>query len=245
MAPPPPSASQQNPPTPPAASPEEAPTGAAKAALEWVQDGMTLGLGTGRAASAFVEALGARVADGLQITGVPTSKATAKLAEGLAIPLARLEDVGRLDITFDGADEVDPALNLIKGYGAAMVREKIVAASSEQLVILIGPEKLVDAIGERGRLPIEILPFGEILVRHELNKLGLDAELRTDTRGETLTTDNGNWILDAKLAPPFDAVALESALVQLPGVLGTGFFLGMADAVLIGSGEQVDIRKRS
>jgi ribose 5-phosphate isomerase A len=241
MAPPPPSASQQNPPT----SSEEAPTGAAKAALEWVQDGMTLGLGTGRAASAFVEALGARVADGLKITGVPTSKATAKLAEGLGIPLARLEDVGRLDITFDGADEVDPALNLIKGYGAAMVREKIVAASSEQLVILIGPEKLVDAIGERGRLPVEILPFGEILVRHELNKLGLDAKLRTDTTGETLTTDNGNWILDAELAPPLDAVALESVLVQLPGVLGTGFFLGMADAVLIGSGEHVDIRKRS
>ena len=245
MAPPPPSASQQNPPTPPGVSPAEAPTGAAKAALEWVQDGMTLGLGTGRAASAFVEALGARVADGLKITGVPTSKATARLAEGLGIPLARLEDVGRLDITFDGADEVDPALNLIKGYGAAMVREKIVAASSEQLVILIGPAKLVAAIGERGRLPIEILPFGEILVRHELKKLGLDAELRTDTRGETLTTDNGNWILDAKLVPPFDAVALESALVQLPGVLGTGFFLGMADAVLIGSGEQVDIRKHS
>jgi len=133
MAPPPPSTSQHNPPTPPGASPAEAPTGAAKAALEWVQDGMTLGLGTGRAASAFVEALGARVADGLQITGVPTSKATARLAEGLGIPLARLEDVGRLDITFDGADEVDPALNLIKGYGAAMVREKIVAASSEQL----------------------------------------------------------------------------------------------------------------
>ena len=239
MTPPPPSSAEQSPTTS-----SDAPTGAAKAALEWVQDGMKLGLGTGRAASAFVEALGERVAGGLRITGVPTSEATAALAEGLGIPLARLEDVGRLDITFDGADEVDPELNLIKGYGAAMVREKIVAASSEQLVILIGPEKLVESIGERGRLPIEILPFGEALVRHELQKLGLDADLRADARGKTLTTDNGNWILDAKLTPPLDARALESAIVQLPGVLGTGFFLDMADAILVGSGEQVDIRKR-
>ena len=136
------------------------PTAAAEAALEWVRDGMTLGLGTGRAAAAFVNALGARVADGLQITGVPTSEATADLAARLGIPLARLEDVETLDITFDGADEVDDRLDLIKGYGGAMVREKIVAASSNQLVILVGPEKLVDYLGRRGRLPIEVLPFG-------------------------------------------------------------------------------------
>jgi ribose 5-phosphate isomerase A len=215
----------------------------AQAALEWVRDGMKLGLGTGRAASAFVEALGVRVAAGLQVTGVPTSDATAELAGRLKIPLARLEDVGTLDITFDGADEVDAELNLIKGYGAAMVREKVVAASSDQLVILVGPEKLVKQIGERGRLPIEVLPFGEDLVRRELAKLGLGANLRTDAKGETLITDNGNWILDAKLDPPFDAAVLESTIVSLPGVLGTGFFLGMADAVLIGSDDGVEIRR--
>jgi ribose 5-phosphate isomerase A len=215
----------------------------AQAALEWVRDGMKLGLGTGRAASAFVEALGARVAAGLQVTGVPTSDATAQLAGRLKIPLARLEDVGTLDITFDGADEVDADLNLIKGYGAAMVREKVVAASSDQLVILVGPEKLVKQIGERGRLPIEVLPFGEDLVRRELAKLGLGANLRTDDKGETLITDNGNWILDAKLDPPFDAAVLESTIVSLPGVLGTGFFLGMADAVLIGSDDGVEVRR--
>ena len=206
---------------------------------------MTLGLGTGRAASAFVEALGVRVAEGLEITGVPTSEATEQLARELNIPLTTLEAAGRLDITFDGADEVDDALDLIKGYGAAMVREKIVAASSDQLVILVGPEKLVSALGERGRLPIEVLPFGEAVVRHELGKLGLETELREAKDGQTLVTDNGNWVLDARLSPPLDAMALEQAIVGMPGVLGTGFFLGMADAVLIGSGEDVEVRRRS
>ena len=219
------------------------PTGAAEAALEWVRDGMTLGLGTGRAASAFVNALGARVADGLQVTCVPTSLATAELARGLGIPLARLEDVDVLDITFDGADEVDDQLNLIKGYGGAMLREKIVAASSNQLVILVGPEKLVPQLGQRGRLPIEVLAFGEAVVRRELGKLGLDADRRVDDLSKVVVTDDGNWILDAKLRPPLDAAALESAITAIPGVLGTGFFLAMADAVLVGSGPEVEVRR--
>ena len=217
---------------------------AAEAALEWVCDGMKLGLGTGRAASAFVTALGARVAEGLKITGVPTSDATADLATRLDIPLARLEDVGSLDITFDGADEVDPRLDVIKGYGAAMVREKIVAASSDQLIILIGPEKLVSDLGQRGRLPIEILPFGEALVRKQLEKLGLDADLRVDDHSKTIVTDNGNWILDAMLQTPLDSQALEVAITAIPGVLGTGFFLGMADAIIIGDGNDVEVRRR-
>jgi ribose 5-phosphate isomerase A len=227
-----------------ASSPDAStPTGAAEAALEWVRDGMTLGLGTGRAAAAFVNALGARVADGLQITGVPTSEATAELARRLGIPLARLEDVEILDITFDGADEVDEKLDLIKGYGGAMVREKIVAASSNQLVILVGPEKLVPQLGQRGRLPIEVLPFGEAVVRRELGKLGLDADRRVDGHSQIVVTDNGNWILDAKLRPPLDALALESAIVAIPGVVGTGFFLGLADAVIVGSGPDVEVRR--
>jgi ribose 5-phosphate isomerase A len=218
-------------------------TAAADAALEWVKDGMKLGLGTGRAASAFVEALGARVADGLDVIGVPTSDATARLAEGLGIPLARLEDVDALDITFDGADEVDGRLDLIKGYGAAMVREKIVAATSQQLIILVGPEKLVEHLGDRGRLPIEVLPFGEALVVRSLARLGLESTRRLDESGEPVATDNGNWILDARLEPPLDARALEAAIVALPGVLGTGFFLGMADAVVIDRGDEVEVRR--
>jgi ribose 5-phosphate isomerase A len=227
-----------------ASSPDvSTPTGAAQAALEWVRDGMTLGLGTGRAAAAFVNALGTRVADGLRVTGVPTSDATAALAAKLHIPLARLEDVGTLDITFDGADEVDDDLNLIKGYGGAMVREKIVAASSNQLVILVGPEKLVKDLGQRGRLPIEVLPFGEAVVRRELEKLGLDASSRLDGDSNVVVTDNGNWILDAKLVTPLDARRLEASIISIPGVLGTGFFVGMANAVIIGSGSDVEIRR--
>ena len=221
-------------------------TGAAKsaeAALEWVRDGMTLGLGTGRAAAAFVRALGARVADGLQVTGVPTSEATAELAGQLGIPLARLEDVETLDITFDGADEVDQHLDLIKGYGGAMVREKIVAASSNRLVILVGPEKLVRDLGQRGRLPIEVLPFGEAVVRRELERLGLDADRRVDEHSKCVVTDKGNWILDAKLQTPLDASALESAIISIPGVLGTGFFLAMADAIIIGGEDDVEVRR--
>lgn len=204
---------------------------------------MKVGLGTGRAASAFVEALGARVAAGLAIEGVPTSEATAGLARSLGIPLTRLDEVGSLDVTFDGADEVDDRLDLIKGYGAAMVREKIVAASSDRLVILVGPEKRVARLGDRGRLPIEILPFGEPLVLRELRALGLEAARRVDARSEAVVTDNGNWILDARLSPPLDARALEAAIVAIPGVLGTGFFLGMADAVIVGDGDEVEIRR--
>lgn len=226
-------------------TPSAPPSIAAEAALDFVRDGMRIGLGTGRAATAFVEALGARVAKGLRVTGVPTSEATAALAARLGIPLARLDEVPHLDVCFDGADEVDPVLDLIKGYGAAMVREKIVALSSDQLVILIGPEKLVKQLGERGRLPIEVLPFGVSLVRRELAKLGLESALRLTAEGAPLVTDNGNQVLDARLAPPLDARALEEAICALPGILGTGFFLGMADAVIVADGAAVDLRRRS
>ena len=196
-----------------------APNASADAALDFVRDGMKIGLGTGRAATAFVEALGRHVAAGLRVTGVPTSEATAALARRLEIPLARLDEVPRLDITFDGADEVDPALDLIKGYGAAMVREKVVALSSDQLVILVGPEKLVGKLGERGRLPIEVLPFGVALVRRELVRLGLESELRRDAQGGTLVTDNGNWILDTRFPAGIDDPAgMEKAIDDVPGV---------------------------
>lgn len=221
-----------------------APSAAARAALDFVADGMTIGLGTGRAATSFVEALGARVAQGLRVTGVPTSEATAELARRLSIPLARLDDVARLDVTFDGADEVDPNLDLIKGYGAAMVREKIVALSSDRLVILVGPEKLVKQLGERGRLPIEVIPFAVALVRRELARLGLESAERCGADGRPVVTDNGNLVLDARLSPPLDPAAIERAIVALPGVLGSGFFLGMADAVIVGEGESVEIRRR-
>ena len=129
-------------------------------ALEMLADGATIGLGSGRAAQAFVKALGARIkVENLHVHGVPTSEETARLARKVGIPLLTLAEAGTLDVTVDGADEVDPQLDLIKGYGRAMVREKIVAASSRRLVILVGEEKLVPQLGTRGKLPVEVTPF--------------------------------------------------------------------------------------
>jgi len=179
--------------------PERKVDAATEAALEHVDDGMTVGLGTGRAAEAFVRGLAMRVAQGLSVRGVPTSDLTAALARKLGIPLTTLEDAPRLDITFDGADEVDPKLDVIKGYGGALVREKIVAASSDRFVVLVGPEKRVDVLGARGKLPIEVLPFGEALCQRRLRDLGCEPSLRTGKGGEIAITDNANHILDGAL----------------------------------------------
>src|SRR3990170_6710352 len=151
-------------------------------AIEFVRDGDVVGMGTGRAATAFIHALGAAVKEGLRVRGVPTSQVTAGLATQLGIPLERLADVGQIDVTFDGADEVDPHLDLIKGYGGAMVREKIVAASSRRLIILVGAEKLVPVLGSRGILPIEVVPFGLPLCKRRLTKLGCRPTVRLERR---------------------------------------------------------------
>src|SRR5262249_43112805 len=147
-------------------------------ALQLVQENTVIGLGSGRAATAFVKALGQRVKQGFRIRGVPTSRGTAQLADELGIPLAALEDVNELAVTVDGADEVGPKLTLIKGLGGALVREKIVAASSRKLVILVGPEKIVPVLGARGVLPVEVVPFGLALCRRKLEIMGLPSRLR-------------------------------------------------------------------
>ena len=210
------------------------------AALEYVTEGATLGLGTGRAAEDFVRGLGERVKAGLRVRGVPTSERTAALARELGIPLARLDEVDAIDVTFDGADEFDPSLDLIKGYGGAMVREKIVAASSGKLVILVGPEKRVPVLGSRGKLPVEVLPFGEVLCRARLRELGCEPERRQDEDGEPWVTDNGNWVLDCKIAPIENPSDLERAIISIPGVLGTGLFVGMADVVIVRDGDRFE-----
>src|SRR5947209_394257 len=150
----------------------------AERALALIEDGTAIGLGTGRAATLFVKALGPRVKEGLNIRGVPTSDATAGLARELGIPLTTLEEVDELAITFDGADEVAPDLNLIKGYGGALVREKIVAASSRRFVVLVGPGKEVSALGEHGKLPVEVVAFALPLARRRLAVLGCPPCLR-------------------------------------------------------------------
>jgi ribose 5-phosphate isomerase A len=203
-------------------------------ALELVANGSRIGLGSGRAAQAFVMALGKLTRNGQsRVQGVPTSEETAALARAEGIPLLTLAEAGILDVTVDGADEVDPNLDLIKGYGRAMVREKIVAASSRRLVILVGDEKLVPQLGTRGKLPVEVTPFALPLCERRLGEMRC-RPVPYRQGGSLFVTDNGNYILDCQIAPITDARRLELDIREIPGVVGTGLFLEMADTVLVG-----------
>jgi ribose 5-phosphate isomerase A len=213
----------------------------AEHALRQVADGQVIGLGTGRAATEFINALGKRVQGGLRVRGVPTSQRSADLAAQLGIPLTTLADVDGLDVAVDGADEVDPQLRLIKGYGGALVREKIVAASARRFIVLVGAEKLVNVLGEHGKLPVEVVPFGVSLVQRRLRDLGRTWQLR-QIHGQTFLSDNGNLILDVQIQPLADPAALEQQLRAIPGVVGTGLFLGMADTVLIQHPDRIEER---
>ncbi len=214
-------------------------------ALDLVTDGTTIGLGTGRAAAAFIDALGARVRDGLRVRGVPTSTASADQARALGIPLVELDGNVELDLTVDGADEVAANLDLVKGWGGALVRERIVAAASRRQVILVGEEKLVRGLGERGRIPVEVIPLASGVVTRALARLDLTASLRVDGGGAPLVTENRNLTLDCKPRALLDAAAaraLECAVLALPGVVDTGLFLGTAERVLVGRvGGRVDV----
>ncbi|MDP6658662.1 MAG: ribose-5-phosphate isomerase RpiA [Candidatus Poseidoniia archaeon] len=203
---------------------------AAAAAVELVRDGMLLGLGTGSTADHALELLGERVADGLAITGVPTSERTAARARELGIPLRPFEPGMRLDLAIDGADEVSPQLELIKGLGGALLREKRVESCAEQLVIIIDDSKLVARLG-RGPLPVEVAPAEADATLVVLRALGCEAELR-QAAGTVFVTDNGNWIAHLRFARGIpEPTALDARLQALPGVIDTGLFLGMADIV--------------
>jgi 6-phosphogluconolactonase len=219
-------------------------------ALELVPEGGRVGLGTGRAASAFIDALGQRVRDGFTVTAVATSLGSATRARALGIPLVELEDGVELDLTVDGADEVAPNLDIIKGRGGALVHERIVAASSRRQVILVGEEKWVPALGARGPIPVEIIRLAHGLVVARCKTLGLRAALRLDVDSPTPTrpfiSENGNFTLDchlpAALVDGRAARALETALRAIPGVVDTGLFLGTAERVLVGYGDgRVDV----
>jgi ribose 5-phosphate isomerase A len=207
-------------------------------ALEFVKDGNIVGLGTGRAATAFVRALGRRVQEGLRVTGVPTSAAAAVAAQESGISLVGLDDLDGIDVTVDGADEVDPQLNLIKGYGGAMVGEKIVAAASRTEVILVGSEKLVPVLGRRGILPVEVIPFAVGFCKRRLASLGCWPQVRT-VEGRPFISDSGNYILDCGIEPIPNPQQLEDSIRAIPGLVGTGLFLGIADVVLVGEGDAV------
>jgi ribose 5-phosphate isomerase A len=205
-------------------------------AIEFVADGTAVGLGSGRAANRFTELLGEKVRGGMNVRGVATSEATAEVARKAGVPLVDLADGMPLALVVDGADEVDPQLNLIKGYGRALVREKIVAAASLRTVILVGREKLVPQLGSRGKLPIEVVPFAVPLVLERLRILGGTPALAL-ADGKPLVTDNGNHVIDCAVKLIANPAALERSIRAIPGVVDTGLFLGIATTVLVGDSD--------
>lgn len=217
---------------------------AAARAVELVVDGADVGLGSGSTAEIVIRLLGDRVRQGLRIRGVPTSERTARLAEEAGIPLVTLEQAPTLQIALDGADEVDPSLNLIKGLGGALAREKIVARASKLFVVLVDESKLVGTLGERAPLPVEVLPFGWTRAAHELEQMGLEPELRQADAGP-YRTDNGNFILHLHPGPIPNPEALDSQLRCVTGVVETGLFLRMAQLVIVGGEAGVrELRRR-
>jgi len=222
---------------------------AAARALEWVRDGMRVGLGTGSTAKHFVELLGERVAGGLSIVGVPTSEVTRADAERCGIRLTTLDEVDRLDLTVDGADEIDPALDVIKGGGGALLREKIVAAASEHMVVIADETKWVEKLG-RFPLPIEVIPFGLAATRRALagafRKADVSGEmvLRTDKNGHVFVTDGGHWIIDAHLGSIADAPRLASLLNPIPGVVEHGLFIGLARTSVLAGPQGIRVIER-
>lgn len=219
---------------------------AARLALEYVEDGMILGLGTGSTAAEFVKLLAEKVKSGLQVTCVPTSDATLKQALALGIPMATIDEEPELDLTVDGADELDRHLRLIKGGGGALLREKIVASASSQVVIIADQSKLVERLG-RFPLPIEVVQFGLpvtiSMVEDIADELGLEGAIRQRlaANGEPFVTDGGNFVLDCAFGAIEDPEALAELLPFTPGVIDHGLFIGLADrAIIVGdNGVQV------
>ena len=219
---------------------------AAAAALEFVEPGMRLGIGTGSTADEFTRLLGAKVAAGFDVVGVPTSERTAALAASLGIRLATLEELPQLDLTIDGADEIGPKLALIKGGGGALLREKIVAAASSRMVVIADASKVVDPIGAFP-LPIEVNPFGfgstKLKIAAAAEALGLTGglDLRRTAAGETFVTDGGHWIVDASFRRIPDPEKLSRALFEIPGVVEHGLFLGLATVAVVARADGVEI----
>jgi len=219
-----------------------------KAAAEWaaalIEDGMVVGLGTGSTASLILEPLAARIRQGLRIVGIPTSERTAEQARALGIPLSTLADHPRVDLTIDGADEVETGtLNLIKGRGGALLREKIVASASARLVIVADESKLVERLG-RGVVPVEVVPFEWQSTARRIEGLGASAALRLRPDGGAFITDGGHYILDCAFGPIASAGSLDRDLNGIVGVVEHGLFLGLADQVVVGRAAGVEVLDR-
>lgn len=216
---------------------------AGEKATEFVRDGMTLGLGTGTTVYWTIQRLGELVRRGLRIRGIPTSRRTEEQARAAGIPLTSFAEVSELDLTIDGADEVNPSLDLIKGGGGALLREKLVATASRQLMIVIDSTKRVETLG-RFPLPVEVVPFAWEITARRVAALGCAPRLRT-AEGEPFVTDNGNYLLDCAFGAIPRPAELHDALKRLTGVVETGLFVGMADLVIVGTGSRTILLHRT
>jgi ribose 5-phosphate isomerase A len=215
---------------------------AAEAAIGELKSGHVVGLGTGSTADFFLRALSAALRDGRlrDIRGVPTSKQSERRANELGIPLVGFDTITRIDVTVDGADEVGPKLSLIKGLGGALLREKIVAQSSDRMIIIADSSKVVPALGSKGPLPVEVTAFGHEAHERFLRELGATPRLRMEGPGKPFVTDNTNLIFDCSFGPIDDPIGLDLALCKRAGIVGSGLFLGIATLALIANGDHVE-----
>ncbi len=218
---------------------------AARASLAFVRDGQVLGLGTGTTAARFIQLLGEQVKNGLRIRGIPTSDRSREQAASLGIPLTTLDECQQIDVDVDGADEFDPELRLIKGGGGALLREKIVASASKQVVIVVDATKKVPVLG-RFPLPVEVIKFAQALVTKKIEALGAAVELRRDASGKPFLTDENNHILDCRFGEIQDVEGLARKLSDMPGIVEHGLFIGMASVVLVANGSEiVELRRQT
>ena len=220
---------------------------AGRRAAELVEDGTTLGLGTGSTALFFLERLAERIRDeGLEVRGVPTSVDTGSRAREMGIPLVDLAEVEAIDLTVDGADEIDGDFDMIKGGGGALLREKVVASISRRMAIVVGPDKVVERLGLGFLLPVEVVPFARPVVYRALEELGCQPSLRVRPEGGDYRTDNGNEILDCRFHEGIeDAAATEQRILALPGVVECGLFVGLAHVLVIGHPDgRAEVRKK-
>lgn len=216
---------------------------AAREAVKSIGDGMVVGLGSGSTASIAIRLIGEMVGSGMRIVGVPTSRESEELARSVGIPLGELKDHPVVDLTIDGADEVDPDLNLVKGLGGALVREKIVAAATTVEVIVVDDSKLVDFICQKAPLPVEIVRFGHEATLLKLSMLGCTPEVRMRDGGP-FVSDNGNYIADCRFDRIDDPSAMERALNLIPGVVENGLFVGIAKRVIVASADGIRTLER-
>lgn len=218
---------------------------AAREAVKYVEGDMIVGLGTGSTASIAIKLIGEMVErDGLRIVGVPTSKESEELGRSAGIPIGELKAHPNVDITIDGADEVDPELNLIKGLGGALVREKIVATSSNLEIIVVDESKIVEQLGQKAPVPVEIVRFSHEATVHKLEKLGCTSQMRMKN-GERFVSDNGNYIVDCRFPQISNPKKLETDMNLIPGVVDCGLFVGIADKVIVASVEGSRILERN